>query len=167
MLLSGSSLSARHALQAPRLTGFAARLCGEAVLMDNPIERESIMANTVVWADIPVTDMDRARKFYAAVLQADIDLMPGMADVALLPGDPMGGEVSGDLVKSANSKPGAGGIAIYLDSKGDPEGMLERAVAAGGQVDMPVSDMGEMVGSIGFFVDTEGNRIGVHAPHKA
>jgi predicted enzyme related to lactoylglutathione lyase len=27
---------------------------------------------------------------------------------------------------------------------------------------MPVTDMGEMVGSVGFFKDTEGNRIGVH-----
>ena len=42
--------------------------------------------------------------------------------------------------------------------------ILERAVAAGGQMGMPVTDMGEMVGSIGFFVDTEGNRIGVHKP---
>ena len=124
------------------------------------------MANTIVWADIPVTDMDRAREFYRAVLQADIDLMPGMEDVALLPGDPMGGEVSGDLVKSANAKPGAGGVTIYLDSNGDPEGMLERAAAAGGQVAMPVSDMGETVGFIGFFIDSEGNRIGVHAPPK-
>jgi len=124
------------------------------------------MANTIVWADIPVNDMDRARAFYSAVLQADIDLMPGMEDVALLPGDPMGGEVSGDLVKSENAKPGAGGLTIYLDSKGDPQGMLERAVAAGGQVAMPVSDMGEMVGFIGFFIDSEGNRIGVHAPPK-
>ncbi|HET6476643.1 MAG TPA: VOC family protein [Thermoleophilia bacterium] len=122
------------------------------------------MANTIVWADIPVTDMDRARKFYAAVLQADIELMPGMEDVALLPMEP--GDASGDLVKSDNAKPGAGGITVYLDSKGDPEGMIERAVGAGGQLAMPVTDMGEMVGFIGFFIDSEGNRVGVHAPPK-
>lgn len=122
------------------------------------------MANTIVWADIPVGDMDRARAFYSAVLQADVELMPGMDDVALLPMEP--GDASGDLVKSDRATPGAGGVTIYLDSKGDPEGMLERAVAAGGQVDMPVADMGEMVGFIGFFIDTEGNRVGVHAPAK-
>ena len=122
------------------------------------------MANTIIWADIPVDDMDRARKFYAAVLQADIELMPGAQDVALLPMEP--GDASGDLVKSDNAKPGAGGITVYLDSKGDPEGMLERAVGAGGQLAMPVTDMGEMVGFIGFFIDSEGNRIGVHAPPK-
>ena len=42
--------------------------------------------------------------------------------------------------------------------------MIERAVAAGGQLEMPVTDMGEMVGFIGFFIDSEGNRIGVHKP---
>ena len=31
---------------------------------------------------------------------------------------------------------------------------------------MPVKDMGEMVGSLGFFRDSEGNRIGVHKPPK-
>ena len=118
------------------------------------------MANTIVWADIPVADMDRARTFYSAVLQADIQLMEGTEDVALLPGEQ--GEVSGDLAKGENQKPGAGGCTVYLDSKGDPEGMIERAVAAGGQVAMPVTDMGGMVGSIGFFIDSEGNRVGVH-----
>jgi predicted enzyme related to lactoylglutathione lyase len=29
---------------------------------------------------------------------------------------------------------------------------------------MPVTDMGEMIGFIGFFLDSEGNRIGVHKP---
>jgi len=122
------------------------------------------MANTIVWADIPVADLDRARKFYSAVLQADIEMMPGMDSVALLPGDPMSGDVSGDLVKREDYPPGAGGVTIYFDSKGDPEGMIERAVTAGGKVLMPVTSMGEMVGSIGFFEDSEGNRIGVHKP---
>ena len=123
------------------------------------------MANTFVWADIPVADMDRAREFYAAVLQTEVPLMDGAnGDVALLPMEP--GDMSGDLVKSDMRTPGAPGVTIYLDSKGDPEGMIERAVAAGGQMGMPVTDMGEMVGSIGFFIDSEGNRIGVHKPPK-
>ena len=121
------------------------------------------MANTFVWADIPVADMDRARKFYAAVLQTEVPLMDGAnGDVALLPMEP--GDMSGDLVKSDIRTPGAPGVTVYLNSNGDPEGMIERAVAAGGQVGMPVTDMGEMVGFIGFFIDSEGNRIGVHKP---
>ena len=121
------------------------------------------MANTIVWADIPVTDMDRARAFYGAVLQAEIPLMDGAnGDVALLPGEQ--GTVSGDLACGENQKPSTDGCTIYLDTKCDPEGMIERAVAAGGKVLMPVTSMGDMVGSIGFFLDSEGNRIGVHKP---
>ena len=121
------------------------------------------MANTIVWADIPVTDMDRARAFYAAVLQAEIPLMDGAGgDVALLPMKP--GDAGADLVRSDQASPGAGGATIYLNSNGDPEGMMERAVAAGGEVIRPVQDMGDMVGFIGFFRDSEGNRIGVHKP---
>ena len=75
--------------------------------------------------------------------------------------------MSGDLARGENQKPGAGGCTIYLDSGGDPEGMIERAVAAGGQQVMPVTDMGPMVGSIGFFLDSEGNRIGVHKPAQS
>jgi predicted enzyme related to lactoylglutathione lyase len=140
------------------------RISGHALLVSILTTKESVMANTMVWADIPVSDMDRARKFYAAVLQADIEMMPGMDSVALLPGDPMSGDVSGDLVKRDDFTPVAGGVTIYFDSKGDPEGMIERAVAAGGKVLTPVASMGDMVGFIGFFEDSEGNRIGVHKP---
>ena len=42
--------------------------------------------------------------------------------------------------------------------------MSRRAAAAGGEILRPVADMGQMVGFVGFFKDTEGNRIGVHKP---
>jgi len=87
-----------------------------------------------------------------------------MDGVALLPGED--GAVSADLALSENQKPSTEGCTIYLDSKGDPEGMIERAVAAGGKMLMSVTDVGEMVGSIGFFLDSEGNRVGVHQPPK-
>lgn len=41
--------------------------------------------------------------------------------------------------------------------------MLRRAAEAGGQILQPMTFMGDMVGSIGFVIDSEGNRIGVHA----
>jgi uncharacterized protein len=120
------------------------------------------MANAIVWADIPVTDLERAIKFYGAVLQAEIRTMPEMEGIALLPGEQ--GDVSADLAQTERQKPGTEGTTIYLNSYGDPEGMLARAEAAGGKILMPVTDMGPMVGFIGFFLDSEGNRIGVHKP---
>jgi len=126
------------------------------------------MANTIVWADIPVADMDRARAFYGAVLQAKIALMDGSdGTVALLPWDPEVGGVGADLAKGENLKPSAEGAAVYLDCGGDIDGMLRRVVAAGGKVLLPPTDMGDMVGTISFFLDSEGNRIGLHlAPQR-
>ena len=45
------------------------------------------MANTLVWVDIPVTDLDRAIRFYSAVLGAPVSKQdyPGMS-IGLLPG---------------------------------------------------------------------------------
>ena len=40
--------------------------------------------NTIVWADIPVTDLDRAMKFYGAVLQHEFIKVEGMDGIALL-----------------------------------------------------------------------------------
>ena len=129
------------------------------------------MDNQIVWADIPVTDLARACRFYSAVLQMEVKPVEGMDGIALPGGGgtpptdrqgPM--PVSFDLALGENQKPSTQGCTIYLNSNGDPEGMIRRAVDAGGQLLMPVTDMGEMVGSIGFFMDTEGNRIGVHNP---
>ncbi len=130
------------------------------------------MENLIVWADIPVTDLDRAIDFYAAVLQRPFVKVPGMDGIAL-PGpdegespDPEGPmSVAFDLAQVSDNAPSTDGCTIYLDSNGDPEGMLQRAADAGGEILMPVQDMGEMVGRIGFFKDSEGNRIGVHGQH--
>lgn len=130
------------------------------------------MDNLIVWADIPVTDLDRAIAFYSAVLRRPFTKVPGMDGIGLPapdegespdPGAAM--PVAFDLAQVSANKPSTEGTTIYLDSGGDPEGMLQRAVEAGGEILMPVQDMGEMVGRIGFFKDTEGNRIGVHAAH--
>ena len=128
------------------------------------------MDNIIVWADIPVTDLERAMKFYGAVLQHEFTPVEGMPGVALpapvrsdpadAPQGPM--PVAFDLVVVEDHKPSVDGCTIYLNSEEDPEGMLRRAAEAGGEILMPVTDMGEMVGSIGFFKDSEGNRIGVH-----
>jgi uncharacterized protein len=133
------------------------------------------MENTIVWADIPVTDLDRAMKFYGAVLQRKFQKVEGMDGIGLEappegspPPDMTEGTfpVSFDLALTENNQPSAVGSTVYLNSYGDPEGMLQRAADAGGEILMPVADMGEMVGRIGFFKDSEGNRIGVHAPPK-
>lgn len=128
------------------------------------------MDNLIVWADIPVTDLDRAMKFYGAVLQRPFFTMEGMDGVAL-PGPDEGEDASSqdmavafDLVRRQEVTPSHEGCTIYLEAGDDAQGMLRRAADAGGEILSPAAFMGEMVGTIGFFQDSEGNRIGVHQP---
>jgi predicted enzyme related to lactoylglutathione lyase len=135
------------------------------------------MDNLIVWADIPVTDLDRAMEFYSAVLRRPFMRMPGMDAVALPAPDQPPGEGNGgappqgpvpvafDLVRTENMRPSMDGCTVYLNADEDPEAMLQRAAEAGGEILSPIQDMGDMVGWIGFFRDTEGNRIGVHKSH--
>lgn len=119
------------------------------------------MANTIVWADIPVLDLDRAMKFYGQVLQAEL-LQPFPGQQVAVPPPEMG-PVAFDLAMGEGLKPSSSeGTIIYLDSKGDIEGMAKRVEEAGGRILMPPTDMGEMVGTLCHFIDSEGNRIGLH-----
>ncbi len=117
-------------------------------------------------------------EFYSAVLKRPLMKMPGMDSVAIPAPDQPPGEGNGgaqpegpmpvafDLVQTENLKPSFDGCTIYFNADDDPEGMLQRAADAGGEILSPLQDMGEMVGWIGFFKDTEGNRIGVHKSHS-
>ena len=121
------------------------------------------MPNVLVWADIPVADMQRAMKFYGHVLQTElIQPFPGQP-VAVPPPDM--GPAAFDLAMGDDFKPGdSAGPRIYLSSLGDIEAMAKRVEEAGGRVVMPPTDMGEMVGWIAAFIDSEGNRIGIQQP---
>lgn len=122
------------------------------------------MKNAIIWADIPVIDMTRARAFYAAILQQDVPEMEGSnGSVALLPSDQ--GGVGVDLAKGEDFTPCATGTTVYLDTGNDEaelDAMLSRVEPAGGKILQPKTLMGDVVGSIAFFLDSEGNRIGLH-----
>jgi len=123
------------------------------------------MGNVIIWADIPVVDLQRAKEFYAHVTGEEVIQFPGMDDVAVIgnPGAP-GGEpvISADLY--VGGKPSKDGATIYLNPNGDIDGLLARVVEAGGEIERPKAFMGPMVGWIATFFDTEGNRIGAQQP---
>ena len=121
------------------------------------------MANVIVWADIPVLDLDRAMKFYGHVTGKQVVLMPGGADVAVIGGTGEGDEmsVSADLYVGT---PSAEGATVYFSTDGDIDGMISRVVEAGGTIQRDKAFMGPMVGWVAFFLDTEGNRVGLQQP---
>lgn len=119
--------------------------------------------NVIVWASIPVTDLARATSFYAHVTGRNVFPFPGMEDqVASIQGPDNEMVVSADL--SVQGKPGTDGPTPYLGSRGDIQGMVERVREAGGTVLQEPQFMGDMVGWIAFFIDSEGNRIGIQQP---
>lgn len=134
------------------------------------------MANVIVWADIPVKDMERARKFYEHVLGNPIEEIPGSegSSALLMPmGTGSDTDVSADLAIAGSAMgfeggnvrmtepSSAHGPVIYLSAKGDIDGMLARVVEAGGTIQAPKQDFGQMGGWLALIVDTEGNLIGL------
>jgi uncharacterized protein len=124
--------------------------------------------NLIVWADIPVTDLDRASKFYSHVLGVPVTQMPGAEGYAV-PGSPQGeGAPAADMQMVAFDlyvgKPSMEGVTVYLATMGDIKGMLARVKEAGGEILQEPQDMGQMIGTLAFFKDSEGNRIGLHEP---
>ena len=119
------------------------------------------MTNQIVWCDIPVKDLDRAIKFYSAVLgQAVSKESFGEMNFGLLPHAQE--SVSGCLVVSAEAKPSADGPLIYLNC----EGRLDAAIASveqhAGQIVQPKHQIGPH-GFRAVVLDSEGNRIALHS----
>ena len=124
------------------------------------------MGNVIVWADIPVIDLDRASKFYSHVLGMPVNAMPGVDGVALPQSPPDTDAASGASTVAfdlyVGGTPSTEGTTIYLSSMGDIPGMMARVREAGGEVLQEPQDMGPMIGTLAFVKDTEGNRIGIH-----
>lgn len=123
------------------------------------------MPNLLVWADLPVKDMVRARKFYSHLLGHPVEDMPGQEDkVALLMQPGTGNEMDAaiDLATEAMTEPSTThGPVIYISANGDIDGMLTRAEEAGGRIMQPKQDFGQYGGWLAYIVDTEGNLVGL------
>lgn len=120
--------------------------------------------NVVGWFEIPVTDMDRAIKFYETVLDLKIDLhnmedftMGWFPMVENKDGSP------GALVKHPMYKPSKEGTVVYFTAhSGDLTNELGRVEAAGGKVLQEKKAIGEY-GFMGLVEDTKGNAIALHS----
>ena len=123
------------------------------------------MSNVISWFEIPVADMPRAKRFYSALYHVDDLHSTEMMDIqmAFLPCEVSESVAAGALCAGEWYKPSAdSGALIYLNANPDLNTMLGRVEAAGGQVLMEKTSLGEH-GNMAFFMDTEGNRIGLHS----
>jgi len=130
--------------------------------------------NSVVWFEIYVEDMTRAKAFYEATLEVKLEIM-------LAPTEELSKEVnmemwsfpmdkdaamttpgaSGMLVKMEGFTPGGGGTLVYFGCD-DCAVTAVRAAKNGGHVVNEKMSIGEH-GFIALIRDTEGNIIGLHS----
>ena len=120
--------------------------------------------NTLNWFEISVSDMARAKQFYETVFNIQLHEMEMMGmKMAMFPSENMNGKVSGALVESSMHKPSMDGAKIYLNGNPDLADALGRVEAAGGKVTMPKTKIGDDIGYMAFFVDSEGNGVAMHS----
>lgn len=121
--------------------------------------------NAISWFEIPATDLGRAQKFYEAIFGVSMIVMdfPNIK-MRMFPLDDMMG-VGGAIVDSGGfHKPSATeGPLIYLNGNPDLQLVLDKIPAAGGQVLVPKTEITPEYGFMAVFLDTEGNRIGLHS----
>lgn len=115
--------------------------------------------NSVVWFEIPVTDMKRAKAFYNAVLKTDLQQDDsGPNPLAMFPVNDMNTGTSGHIYPGKPAANGAGNT-IHLLAPEPLEESLERLKANGGKV---VSDIVTIPpGRFAYCLDPDGNSIGL------
>lgn len=119
------------------------------------------MANQIVWVDIPVKELDRAIRFYSAVLGAPVkkETFPEMT-IGILPHND--GEVGGCLFKNAADEPSNKGPLLYLNANGRLDQAIAAVEASGGKVLQPKHAIGPY-GHRAIVLDSEGNRVALHS----
>jgi len=125
-------------------------------------QKSNNMKNLISIVEIPITDFARATTFYKTILGVAIEEMEmDGAQMGVLPG---GGEtVNVVLVKGNDYKPTMEGAVIYLYAGDDLQPMLEKVKASGGTVIVPKTEISAEMGFFALFIDTEGNKIGLHS----
>ncbi len=120
--------------------------------------------NAVGWFEIPVTDMDRAVKFYETVFEVKLERhMVGEIDMAWFQMVDGKGAAGSLVYHKEWYKPSQDGALVYFTAySGDLENELGRVEAAGGKILVPKKSIGEY-GFMAVVLDTEGNRIALHS----
>ena len=122
--------------------------------------------NAISWFEIGVADLERATKFYEAIFgDALIPMDMDSIKMRMFPITDIENGVGGALVDSGGfHKPSlTDGPLIYLNGNPDVQIILDKIEAAGGTIMIPKTAISPDYGFMAVFVDSEGNRIGLHS----
>lgn len=119
--------------------------------------------DAISWFEIPVRDLDRAQRFYEAVLERKLarETM-GAEQLAIFPAAE--GRIQGCITLGVQPvAPSATGTRVYLDASPSIDAALSRVADAGGKVVTRKTALPSGMGYWAHLSDTEGNVVGLHA----
>lgn len=128
------------------------------------------MKSAIDWFEIPSKDFSRAMRFYSTILGEPLKDMSDQMQCpyAFFPMECQGieGQGVGGALRAAGTTKNCNddGPTIYLNAGEDVNRVLDKVKAAGGEITMPKTAIGEY-GFIAFIKDSEGNSIGLHSMH--
>ncbi len=114
--------------------------------------------------EIPATDITRAINFYEHILDLKIEKfeMPDM-EMGILPYEEQ--LVTGVITKGEGFQPSADGTTIYLNGGDNLQTILDKVEENGGQIMVPKTPHADEMGFFALFIDSEGNKMGLHSPN--
>jgi predicted enzyme related to lactoylglutathione lyase len=120
--------------------------------------------NVIGWVEIPAVDLGRAKKFYEAIFQTELQHMElgNELKMAMFPVEE--GGVSGALCEHKDFyTPSHEGPLVYLSAGPDLQQVLDRIKEQGGKELVPKTQISEDYGFMAVFEDCEGNRVALHS----
>ena len=120
------------------------------------------MENLINWFEIPATDFSRAVSFYKAILGLEIKEAEMFGSkMGFFPTD--GTNVSGAIVQGEDYQPSTDGVVAYLNGGDDLQTVLDKVESNNGKVIVPKTQISPEMGFFALFMDTEGNKLGLHS----
>jgi len=118
--------------------------------------------NRVVWFEIPAGDLARATRFCETILATSLKAETfGTHELSVFAHDD--DAASGCLMKGPGFEPSKSGVVAYLNADPSLDAVLARVERAGGKIAVPRTDLPGDMGSFAHIIDSEGNRVRLHA----
>lgn len=122
------------------------------------------MTNSINWFEIPVLNFERAKEFYSRIYNFEMQESTMNAfRMGFLPMERDSQGVGGAIVQGNGYIPSALGVRIYLNGGEDLQHVLDRVIAAGGEVIQHKTKINDEIGYFAVFEDPEGNHISLHS----
>ena len=125
------------------------------------------IGNALNWFEIPVTDFERAKKFYETLFNYQMpENQMGDARMGFLLFDFQNAKVGGAIVHYPGFYTSqSNGTMVYLNCEPDLQIVLDRVETAGGKTLQAKKEISteQKLGFFALILDSEGNRVALHS----